>query len=76
MTPELNSRVVVVASSAHRAATLPASDNYNFDKGGYKHELAYNNAKLAAVYLANTIERLIWCPGTTFYQSPPRRDQH
>ncbi|KAJ6051195.1 Short-chain dehydrogenase/reductase SDR [Penicillium canescens] len=63
VTPELNSRVVVVASSAHRAATLPASDNYNFEKGGYNHEHAYNNAKLAAVYLANTIERLYGAQG-------------
>ncbi|EAL89010.1 hypothetical protein KXV22_002836 [Aspergillus fumigatus] len=55
--PDFHSRVVVVASSAHRAATLPASDNYNFEKGGYNHELAYNNSKLAAVYLANKIER-------------------
>ncbi|KAF7172428.1 hypothetical protein CNMCM5623_004616 [Aspergillus felis] len=57
VTPDFRSRVVVVASSAHRAATLPASDNYNFEKGGYNHEIAYNNSKLAAVYLANKIER-------------------
>jgi NAD(P)-dependent dehydrogenase (short-subunit alcohol dehydrogenase family) len=58
VTPRFRSRVVVVASSAHRAAaTLPASDNYNFEKGGYTHEAAYNNAKLAAVYLANKIDR-------------------
>ncbi|GFF66300.1 WW domain-containing oxidoreductase [Aspergillus lentulus] len=57
VTPHFHSRVVVVASSAHRAATLPSSDNYNFEKGGYKHEIAYNNSKLAAVYLANKIER-------------------
>ncbi|AEO66359.1 7152f44b-58f7-428c-9c45-366884488dc1 [Thermothielavioides terrestris] len=57
-TPAFHSRVVVVSSSAHRAAAaLPASDNYNFEKGGYSHEAAYNNAKLAAVYLANKIER-------------------
>ncbi|KAF4169636.1 hypothetical protein CNMCM6936_006795 [Aspergillus lentulus] len=57
VTPDFHSRVVVVASSAHRAAALPSSDNYNFEKGGYKHEIAYNNSKLAAVYLANKIER-------------------
>jgi NAD(P)-dependent dehydrogenase (short-subunit alcohol dehydrogenase family) len=56
-TPNFHSRVVVVASSAHRAATLPSSDNYNFEKGAYNHEIAYNNSKLAAVYLANKIER-------------------
>ncbi|KAJ5185491.1 Short-chain dehydrogenase/reductase SDR [Penicillium cf. griseofulvum] len=63
VTPELNSRVVVVASSAHRAATLPNTDNYNLEKGGYNHEIAYNNSKLAAVYLANTIERLYGTQG-------------
>jgi NAD(P)-dependent dehydrogenase (short-subunit alcohol dehydrogenase family) len=56
-TSDFHSRVVVVASSAHRAATLPSSDNYNFEKGAYNHEIAYNNSKLAAVYLANKIER-------------------
>ncbi|KAJ5944307.1 Short-chain dehydrogenase/reductase SDR [Penicillium verrucosum] len=48
VTPELNSRVVVVASSAYRAGTLLSSDNYNFEKSEYNHETAYNNAKLAA----------------------------
>lgn len=57
VTPDFHSRVVVVASSAHRAATLPASDNYNFEKGRYNYEMAYNNSKLAAVYFANKIER-------------------
>ncbi|AEO58355.1 hypothetical protein MYCTH_2305625 [Thermothelomyces thermophilus ATCC 42464] len=56
-TDELHSRVVVVSSSAHRAGALPASDNYSFEKGGYDHEVAYNNSKLAAVYLANKIDR-------------------
>jgi NAD(P)-dependent dehydrogenase (short-subunit alcohol dehydrogenase family) len=57
-TPEFSSRVVIVSSSAHRAGSLPASDDYNFEKSEYKHEAAYNNAKLAAVYLANRIEHL------------------
>ncbi|PYH95711.1 putative short-chain dehydrogenase/reductase [Aspergillus ellipticus CBS 707.79] len=57
-TPEFHSRVVVVTSSAHRAATLPASDNYNFEKEAYDHKIAYNRAKLAAVYMANSIERM------------------
>ena len=56
-TPELHSRVVNVSSSAHRAGSLPESDNYNFEKGGYKHELAYANSKLASTYLANEIDR-------------------
>nr|UYO77176.1 short-chain dehydrogenase/reductase protein [Trichoderma calamagrostidis] len=63
VTPDFHSRVVVVSSSAHRAATLPASDNYSFEKSEYNHETAYNNSKLAAVYLANTIERLYGAQG-------------
>ncbi|KAM0252755.1 hypothetical protein ACHAQJ_007593 [Trichoderma viride] len=58
ITVDMNSRVVVVASSAHRAATLSVNGNYSVKKEEYNHETAYNNSKLAAVYLANTIERL------------------
>ncbi|KAF7522454.1 hypothetical protein PCG10_007369 [Penicillium crustosum] len=63
VTLELNSRVVIVSSSAHRAGILPNSDNYNFEKSEYDHKLAYNNSKLAAVYSANTIERLYGAQG-------------
>ncbi|KFZ05696.1 hypothetical protein V501_08117 [Pseudogymnoascus sp. VKM F-4519 (FW-2642)] len=56
-TPDLHSRVVNVASSAHRACVLPESDNYNFQKGGYNIGLAYSNAKLASVYMANELDR-------------------
>ncbi|OBT39935.1 hypothetical protein VE00_09585 [Pseudogymnoascus sp. WSF 3629] len=56
-TPGLHSRVVNVASSAHRACVLPESDNYNFQKGGYDIGLAYSNAKLASVYMANELDR-------------------
>jgi NAD(P)-dependent dehydrogenase (short-subunit alcohol dehydrogenase family) len=56
-TPEFNSRVVLVASSAHRATTLLESDNYDFEKGNYDGLLAYANSKLANVYMANEIER-------------------
>ena len=57
VTPTFHSRVVNVSSSAHRAGSLPESDDYNFEKGGYKHELAYANSKLASTYLANEIDR-------------------
>lgn len=57
-TPGVRSRVVVVSSSAHRAGHLPASYDYNFEKSEHSHETAYNSFKLAAVYLANRIERL------------------
>jgi NAD(P)-dependent dehydrogenase (short-subunit alcohol dehydrogenase family) len=56
-TPGLHSRVVNVASSAHRTCVLPESDNYNFQKGGYDIGLAYSNAKLASVYMANELDR-------------------
>ncbi|KAL6252902.1 putative secondary metabolism biosynthetic enzyme [Rhinocladiella similis] len=57
-TPGFHSRVVVVASSAHRAAgELHNSDNYSFQKGGYNHGLAYAQSKLANVYMANELDR-------------------
>ena len=56
-TRDFHSRVVNVSSSAHRAGNLPESDNYNFEKGGYSHEVAYANSKLACTYLANEIDR-------------------
>ena len=49
--------MVNVSSSAHRAGSLPDSDNYNFEKGGYSHEAAYANSKVACTYLANEIDR-------------------
>ncbi|KAJ5554615.1 short-chain dehydrogenase/reductase-like protein [Penicillium frequentans] len=56
-TAESHSRVVNVASSAHRACQLNDSDNYNFEKGGYSYGVAYANSKLASVYMANEIDR-------------------
>jgi NAD(P)-dependent dehydrogenase (short-subunit alcohol dehydrogenase family) len=56
-TPDFHSRVVIVASSAHRSCNLSASDNYYFQKGGYNFGLAYANSKLANVYMANELDR-------------------
>ncbi|KUJ08130.1 short-chain dehydrogenase/reductase-like protein [Mollisia scopiformis] len=56
-TNNFRSRVVLVASSAHRALILNESDNYNFVKGGYHYGLAYANSKLANVYMANELDR-------------------
>lgn len=56
-TPNLQSRVVFVASSAHRSWNLSENDNYNFQKGGYHYLLAYANSKLANVYMANELDR-------------------
>ena len=56
-TPEFHSRVVNVSSSAHRASSFPDSDNYDFQKGGYDHGLAYANSKLANIYMTNEMDR-------------------
>jgi NAD(P)-dependent dehydrogenase (short-subunit alcohol dehydrogenase family) len=56
-TPDFHSRVVIVASSAHRAWNLNESDNYNFQKGGYHYGLAYAHSKLAKIYMANELDR-------------------
>ncbi|KAL7894239.1 hypothetical protein HDV63DRAFT_412838 [Trichoderma sp. SZMC 28014] len=56
--PDLHSRVVIVASSAHRAASIPSNGNYFLEKGEYTPEAAYNKSKIAAVHLANKIDRL------------------
>lgn len=57
VTPELNSRVVVLASSAHHNGGINESDNYNYQKGGYDPLRAYAQSKTADIYLANEIER-------------------
>ena len=56
-TPDFQSRVVIVASSAHRAWNLNESENYSFQKGGYHYGLAYANSKLANIYMANELDR-------------------
>ncbi|KAG7405400.1 putative oxidoreductase [Fusarium oxysporum f. sp. rapae] len=55
--PELNSRVVVLASSAHQHDGINESDNYNFQKGGYDPLVSYGQSKTADIYLANEIDR-------------------
>ena len=55
-TPAFHSRVVMVASSAHRAGDLSDDQKYDMHKG-YSHEIAYNNSKLAMIYTANEIDR-------------------
>lgn len=56
-TADFSSRVVNVSSSAHRAADLPDSDNYSFQKGNYHFRAAYAQSKLASVYMANELDR-------------------
>ena len=45
-THEFHSRVVMVASSAHRACNLSDSDNYSYQNGRYHYGTAYANSKL------------------------------
>ncbi|KAF4906958.1 WW domain-containing oxidoreductase [Colletotrichum viniferum] len=56
-TPEFPSRVVNVASAGHRFKGINASDNYNFQKGGYEPMMSYAQSKTANIYMANEIER-------------------
>ncbi|KAH8126218.1 hypothetical protein LI328DRAFT_166440 [Trichoderma asperelloides] len=63
ITPDLHSRVVIVASSAHRAASLGRGGSYSLEAEEYSHEAAYNKSKLAAVHLANKIDRLYGSQG-------------
>ncbi|KAI0192890.1 hypothetical protein EV127DRAFT_335994 [Xylaria flabelliformis] len=55
-TPEFQSRVVAVSSTAHRTAPLNF-DDLNFEKRKYDGVAAYGQSKLANVYMANEIER-------------------
>ncbi|KAL7917749.1 hypothetical protein ACQKWADRAFT_305945 [Trichoderma austrokoningii] len=63
ITQDLHSRVVIVASSAHRATNIPKNGNYSLEKSEYIPETAYNNSKLAAVHLANKLDRLYGSEG-------------
>jgi NAD(P)-dependent dehydrogenase (short-subunit alcohol dehydrogenase family) len=56
-TPNFHSRVVNVSSSAHRLNGINATDNYNFEKGGYNPWVSYAQSKTANIYMANEIER-------------------
>ncbi|KAK0609738.1 hypothetical protein B0T17DRAFT_621531 [Bombardia bombarda] len=55
-TPEFHSRVVTVASAAHRYSPCRL-DNINFD-GEYNGWMAYGSSKTANVYFDNQVERL------------------
>ncbi|KAL8998384.1 MAG: hypothetical protein Q9188_006112 [Gyalolechia gomerana] len=55
-TPEMNSRVICLSSSVHRAGPVQIG-NYNFEKGGYSPWAAYASSKTANIYMANEIER-------------------
>lgn len=56
-TPDLPSRVVNLASSAHNVYSLNETDNYNFQEGNYDPSVAYGQSKTANIFMANEIER-------------------
>ncbi|KIL93058.1 alcohol dehydrogenase [Fusarium avenaceum] len=55
--PDFHSRVVIVSSTAHLRNGINASDNYNFQQGGYTGWGAYAQSKTANIYMANELER-------------------
>jgi NAD(P)-dependent dehydrogenase (short-subunit alcohol dehydrogenase family) len=55
-TPDFHSRVIAVASTAHRTSRLDFND-LNMSKRGYDPVVAYGQSKLANVYMAYEIER-------------------
>ncbi|KAK3324438.1 hypothetical protein B0T19DRAFT_230508 [Cercophora scortea] len=56
-TPDFNSRLVNVSSSAHHATEL-FLDDFNIEKpGAYVPETAYGHSKLAQIYMANYVDR-------------------
>ncbi|KAL8826229.1 MAG: hypothetical protein Q9170_007480 [Blastenia crenularia] len=55
-TPAMQSRVICLSSSGHRAGPVQIG-NYNFEKGSYSSWGAYGSSKTANIYMANEIER-------------------
>lgn len=56
-TTDLHSRVVVVASCAHRSNALVAEGDYDFTKASYNPFTSYGQSKTANIYMANELER-------------------
>ncbi|KAI3337029.1 short chain dehydrogenase [Xylariaceae sp. AK1471] len=56
-TPEFNSRLVNVSSSAHHASEI-MFDDFNIEKeGAYNPYTSYGQSKLAQIYMANYVDR-------------------
>lgn len=68
-TPQFHSRVVSVASAAHRYGPVRL-DNINFD-GEYNGWLAYGSSKTANIYMTTQIERLYGSQGLHGYSVHP-----
>ncbi|KAG5658692.1 hypothetical protein KAF25_010873 [Fusarium avenaceum] len=54
---DFHSRVIIISSTAHLRNGINASDNYNFQKGGYTGWGAYTQSKTANIYMANELQR-------------------
>lgn len=61
VSPDFASRVVSVASAAHRYSPIPL-DNFNWE-GNYNGWLAYGSSKTANIYMTTQIERLYGAQG-------------
>ncbi|KAL9586168.1 MAG: hypothetical protein Q9212_001089 [Teloschistes hypoglaucus] len=68
-TPQFHSRVVSVASAAHRYGPVRL-DNINFD-GIYNGWLAYGSSKTACIYMTTEINRLYGSKGLHGYSVHP-----
>ncbi|KAJ5309281.1 hypothetical protein PENANT_c042G02854 [Penicillium antarcticum] len=68
-TPAFNSRVVIVASSAHRVSSVHF-DNLSL-KGEYEPWKAYGQSKTANIWTANEIERLYGAQGLHAFSVHP-----
>ncbi|KAI4288437.1 MAG: hypothetical protein L6R35_002301 [Caloplaca aegaea] len=68
-TPQFNSRVVSVASAAHRYGPVRL-DNINFE-GIYNGWLAYGSSKTANIYMTSQIDRLYGSQGLHGYSVHP-----
>ncbi|KAH7400233.1 WW domain-containing oxidoreductase [Cadophora sp. MPI-SDFR-AT-0126] len=55
--PNLPSRVVNLASSAHNVHGINDTENYDFHRGDYDPAVAYGQSKTASIYMTNEIER-------------------
>ena len=57
-TPEFNSRLVNVSSSAHNVAKIQFDDINLEAEGAYQPPTSYGQSKLAQIYMANYVDRI------------------
>lgn len=69
--PDFQSRVVNVSSSAHRYSTVVLDDINLAKPGAYEPQKAYGNSKTANIWMANSIERHYASQGIHAYSLMP-----